>query len=137
MKELESSGLEPLGAIGEPWYNPYGDCVHLRISGDAYYGQRIDEFLTIYRHVTSRRPIGFQIKGIAALIKKLQVDGLRIEAEVGEDKRDIEKVSLSTLLLLAYDEGEKTPVRLSGYTDAIRSRPPADCDDIDLVSAAS
>lgn len=106
--------------IGKPWYNSLGDCVHFQTTSAAYFGERVDEFLTIFRRHEDREPIGFQLKGVAALIEKLPIDGLQIQVEV--DGKSLRKVSVSTLLLVAFQQQEADPVRLSGYAEALRAK---------------
>ena len=65
----------------EPWYNPYGDCVVYKMANEAAVADRIDELLTIYRSVEDDRAIGFQIKGVLAIIKKFGYSGLRIASK--------------------------------------------------------
>ena len=55
----------------EPWYNPYGDCLVYKMANEAAIADRIDELLTVYRSAEDNRPIGFQIKGVLATIRKL------------------------------------------------------------------
>lgn len=121
VKELESSeeyDTKNLCIIGRPWYNGYGDCVEFKLSGDAYYAERVDEFLTIFRHHENDLPIGFQIKSVATLLDILPIDGLRIEAQF--DNRIPTKVSLSSLILKAYKKEKlDSPERDLRYVEVI------------------
>ncbi|MBI3119898.1 MAG: hypothetical protein HYZ00_14500, partial [Candidatus Hydrogenedentes bacterium] len=115
-----SPGAPALGVIGEPWYNPYGDCIHFQAEECAYFGERIDEFLTIFRHHEDRRPIGFRIKGVRALLDKLPIEGIKVDAEVAE--KTLKRVSLSLLLLIAYKQSSQNSARTLGYAEAIKTR---------------
>lgn len=103
----------------EPWYNPEGDCIIYQMADEAIVAERIDEVLTIYRSVISNKPIGYQIKGVAALAKNFGWDGVLVEHK--EDKDELKQVSLSALLLAAYEQGPKTIGRRRAYADAFES----------------
>lgn len=62
----------------EPWYNTAGDCIHFNWEPDEFYGERIDDKLTIYRSVESDAIVGCQIKGISALVKKFDEVGISV-----------------------------------------------------------
>ncbi len=103
--ELEASGETPLNCgIGKAWYNPYGDCIEYRSMEGAYFGDRIDQFLTIYRCVETEKPIGFMVKGIIALIDILVGDSLAIDAKV--DGEGVVSVKVNVLLFAAFTKGE-------------------------------
>ena len=65
----------------EPWYNQDGDCLVYKMASEASVADRIDELLTIYRSAEDNRPIGFQIKGIGAIIRKFGLAGLAISSK--------------------------------------------------------
>ena len=65
----------------EPWYNPYGDCIVYQMADEAVVADRVDELLTVYKSAVDDRPIGYQIKGVAAIIGKFGLDGLVVRAE--------------------------------------------------------
>jgi len=67
----------------EPWYNAYGDCIVYQMVNEAVVGERIDEVLTIYRSAVDNRPIGYQIKGVAAIVRRFGFDGLAKEMIAG------------------------------------------------------
>src|SRR5262245_26668571 len=90
----------------EPWYNPDGDCIIYQIADEAIVAERVDEVLTIYNSAITSRPIGFQIKGVAALTRKLGWEGILVEFK--QDNEELKEVSLSGLLLAAYEHGPKT-----------------------------
>jgi hypothetical protein len=111
----------PRDSEHKPWWNPDGDCIIYQTTDEATVAERIDDILTIYVSVISEKPIGFQIKGIAAMSHKFGWAG----AEVGFKERDKEllEVSLTTLLLSAYESGPKTIGRRKAYAQAFDFSP--------------
>ncbi|MCX7425270.1 MAG: hypothetical protein NTW96_06550 [Planctomycetia bacterium] len=101
----------------EPWYNPVGDCLVYKMANEASVADRVDDLLTIYRSAEDNRPIGFQIKGIAAMIRKLGLAGLAVASQA--DDASVTDVSIAALLLAAYEEGAATMDRRSGYAAAM------------------
>jgi len=108
----------------EPWYNPYGDCIVCQLADEAIVADRIDEILTLYRSAIDDRPIGFQIKGVTALIRKFGLHGLSISSISQKD--EVNSVSIAALLLAAYEEGPRTLNRRRGYAEAVQSKPTND-----------
>ena len=105
----------------EPWYNPDGDCIVFQMANEAIVADRIDEILTLYRSAIDRRPIGFQIKGVHALIQKFGVDGLELESVTSD--HEVKSISVTALLLAAYEEGPKTFNRRQAYAIAFEQPP--------------
>lgn len=103
----------------EPWYNPDGDCIIYQIVDEAIVADRIDEVLTIYRSAISGNPIGYQIKGVAALAQKFGWEGVLVKCR--KDDHEIKEVSMFALLLAAYERGPKTIGRRMAYADAFES----------------
>ncbi len=108
----------------EPWYNPDGDCIILQIADEAFVAQRVDEVLTVYDAVSDGRAIGFQIKGIRAMMEKFGSDGLSVISEA--DSRGVKKISVAALLLAAYENGPFTSARRTAYASVAGSpaKPP-------------
>jgi hypothetical protein len=106
----------------EPWYNPYGDCIVYQMADEAFVAERVDELLTIYRSVLDGRPIGFQIKGVQAIIRKFGWDGLAVTTETAAGQ--VRSVSVMALLLAAYDAGPKTLARRLSYAAVMECPPP-------------
>src|SRR5258706_14690007 len=106
---LEDFVSGPSGQKGtqEPWYNPDGDCIIYQTTDEAIVADRIDESLTIYRSVESGKAIGFQIKGVAAIVGRFGWDGIQIEWSE-DNQQELKRVSMHALLLAAYDVGPKT-----------------------------
>ena len=101
----------------EPWYNPYGDCIVYKMVDEAVVAERVDEVLTVYNSAVDNRPIGFQIKGIHAIISRFGLDGLAVESEA--DAEGVKSVSIALLLLAAYEEGPRTLGRRKAYAAAM------------------
>jgi hypothetical protein len=103
----------------EPWYNPHGDCIIFQVADEAFVAQRVDEVLTTYKALSDGRVIGFQIKGVQAILKRFGLDGLRgaSEAESGA----VKSISIAALLLAAYEEGPSTLARRRAYASVIES----------------
>lgn len=110
--EGAKSGFSP-----DLWYNPHGDCITYQTVNEAVVADRIDEILTIYRSAVDNRPIGFQIKGIMALVQKFGWDGLEVSTEVHKER--IKQVSVKALLLAAYENGPMTLGRRQAYASVM------------------
>jgi hypothetical protein len=113
---------------GEPgfkpgsWYNPYGDCIVFVMADEARIADRIDHVLTIYRSAIDNRPIGYQIKGAFAIVRRFGLSGLEIQREADDD--ELLSVSVAGLLLAAYGDGSPTVFRREGYTIALEQKSP-------------
>lgn len=105
-------GFKPI-----PWYNPYGDCLTFATVDEARVAERIDHILTIYRSAIDDRPIGFQIKGARAIVKRFGLSGLAVVG--AHDGDELLSVSIAGLLLAAYEEGPQTTLRREGYRIAL------------------
>jgi hypothetical protein len=105
----------------KPWYNPSGDCIIYRTVDEEVVADRIDELLTIYVSAASGKPIGFQIKGVGAIVKKFGLS--RIEVECEEKNKELLSVSISEVLLAAYESGPQTIGRRQAYSGAFECSP--------------
>ena len=105
------------GFKDEPWYNEHGDCVVYKSANEATCAERIDSILTLYRSAIDDRVIGFQIKGVAALMREFGLAGMSIHAETDRD----EVVSVSMLLLAAVRASKEvgTRDRLEAYDSVL------------------
>ena len=101
----------------EPWYNPDGDCVVYKLADEAVVASRVDELLTVYNSAIDGRPIGFQIKGVQAIIRKFGLDGLAVASQA--DAQGVRSISVAMLLLAAYEEGPRTMGRRKAYAAAM------------------
>lgn len=101
----------------EPWYNPDGDCLIYQIADEAFVAERVDDLLTVYRSMFNRRTIGFQIKGVRAILNKFGYDGLAVRSE--EDAGSVKAISIMALLLAAYEDGPHTLGRRKAYASAM------------------
>lgn len=102
----------------EPWYNPDGDCIIYKMADEAVVAERVDELLTVYNSAVDDRPIGFQIKGVHAIVSKFGLDGLAVASEANAD--GVKSISIALLLLAAYEEGPRTLSRRRAYAAAMQ-----------------
>lgn len=105
----------------EPWYNVEGDCIVYQTANEEVVADRIDDILTVYRSAVDNRPIGFQIKGVSAIVRQFGLDGLEVCCE--ERGGRVNKISVSALLLAAYETGPRTIGRRKAYACAMREAP--------------
>ncbi len=101
----------------EPWYNPHGDCIEFQTTHEAIVADRIDNYLTIYRSANTKKPIGFQIKEVHALLDKYKYEVVSLEAEI----RGEELVSVTALLMFALGSDQVNIGRREGYVLAMKS----------------
>jgi hypothetical protein len=101
----------------EPWYNRHGDCIVYQMADEAVVADRVDKLLTVYNSALDNRPIGFQIKGVVAIIRKFGLDGLVVKSEA--DAQGVKSISIMALLLAAYEEGPQTLSRRRAYVTAM------------------
>jgi len=105
------------GFKAEPWYNPRGGFIDYIMANEAACANYIDEWLTIYDSAVDGRPIGFQIKHVHAMIEKFGLVGQGVALKAGD--RSVKDISISALLLAAYEQGPLTPDRRSAYAIAM------------------
>lgn len=97
-----------------PWYNSHGDCIEFQTKHEAFVADRIDKYLTIYRSIDLKEPIGFQIKDVKALVKEYGAHTLRLKAEISGTTL----ISVRMLLLAAYESSPVSIARRQGYASA-------------------
>ena len=61
-----------------PLYSRDGDSLFFYFKENPSYGERVDEFFTLYRSVETQELTGCQIKGIQCILKRLGNFGVRI-----------------------------------------------------------
>jgi hypothetical protein len=119
---LKASGkYESESKPGVPWYNRHGDCVMYLSVDEGVVADRIDEYLTLYRSAVDERVIGFQLKGIKALMGEFDYDLAKVEAEIEQD--EVRKVTMNLMFLKSIIKRPTTRKRLMGYAEAISSVP--------------
>ncbi|MEE9269748.1 MAG: hypothetical protein V3V49_05745 [Candidatus Krumholzibacteria bacterium] len=104
-----------------------------KIANEAVVADRIDELLTLYRSANDRRVIGYQIKGVLALIRKFGFDGLTVECTAEDD--EVRRISIAALLLVAFREGPNSVGRRSAYARSFHDAAAASIPETELVSA--
>jgi len=103
------------GFQAEPWYNAIGDCIEYQTVNEAVVADRIDEKLTIYRSMTTNKPIGFKIKDVQAILSKYGYDGLAVLSS----EEDTTLISVAAILFAAYEAGPPTIERRRAYANAL------------------
>lgn len=84
-------------------YDPDGDCIEFFASNEDFDGQRLDDWVTVYRGIHSGEIVGSQIKSVRKLLARYP--GLEIEVEDGQ-------VRLSHILRApAFSEGDAVKLR--------------------------
>ena|SRR5258707_12766650 len=61
-----------------PFYSRDGDSLFFYFKDRPSYGERVDEFFTLYRSIETRELTGCQIKGVQCILKRLGAFGVRI-----------------------------------------------------------
>jgi hypothetical protein len=89
----------------KPRYNADGDSIHYKVTDEAACAERIDSFLTLYRSADDNRVIGFQIKGISAILEKYGAKELAIASKEHPDK----SISVVAIFFKALKAGEREP----------------------------
>lgn len=51
------------------FYNDEGDCIEFLFSSESYYGERVDDLLTVYQGRDSGQIIGALIKGVKRFVR--------------------------------------------------------------------
>ncbi len=74
VKANKSRGFSP-----RPYYSAEGDCLVFYFKDEPSYGERVDDFLTVYKSVKANKVIGCQIKGLARALKLLGDFGVIVE----------------------------------------------------------
>lgn len=103
------------------WYNPHGDCVVFLTANEGVVADRVDEYLTLYRSANDDRVIGFQLKGIRAMMQEFDYNLAQASAEI--ENNGISAVTLSFAFLLSYERERITLSRRRGYAQAMTSFP--------------
>ena len=86
-KFLEIAG-EPVPFQPHAVPDKHGDCVEFIAKPDPFYGERIDELVTVYRSQANDEIVGALVKGVSKFCKKMltQYPGFGIEIEDGKVK---------------------------------------------------
>jgi len=111
---------------GEPgfkpgaWYNRFGDCIEFCLANEGIVAERIDEVITIYRSAVDKRAIGFQIKGVQAILKGLDASYMRIDyANSGDAIRHV-KVGVALTAAIRISLQDRSAVRrLDKYAELL------------------
>ena len=80
------------------YYNPDGDCIEFFIAGEMYYGERIDDFVTVYRDIDTEVIIGFVLKNIKKIFKELSEKQPGFSLIIENNKVRIEHLFIAKVL---------------------------------------
>lgn len=72
---------KPSGFTPKPHYSADGDSLTFYFKNEESYGERVDNFLTVYRSITTGDLVGCQVKGLEKALKLLGDFGLFIRDE--------------------------------------------------------
>src|SRR5437867_7554506 len=67
---------KPKGFTARPFYSVEGDSLTFYFKDEESYRERVDDFLTVYKSIKSRKLVGCQIKGVPKALKLLGDFGL-------------------------------------------------------------
>ena len=67
---------KPKGFTPRPFYSVEGDSLTFYFKDEQSYGERVDDFLTVYKSIKSDKLVGCQIKGLPRALKLLGDFGL-------------------------------------------------------------
>ncbi len=84
-------------------YDPDGDCVEFLAKPDPFYGERVDDLVTVYYSQETGEVIGSLIKGITAFCDRLceTMPGFKIVVQDGRVR--LEHIFLAKLWLTAVE----------------------------------
>lgn len=117
VEKLRAAGeLFPERKAGTLWYNRDGDCVVYLSVNEGVVADRIDEYLTLYHSAVDERVIGFQLKGIRAMMDEFDFELASVRAEIERD--EVRRVTMNMMLLRSLMTGPDTRQRLEGYAEA-------------------
>ena len=78
------------------FYNPDGDCVEFFAKDEKYYGERVDDYVTVYRATDTDEIIGSVIKNIRSLCNELaSTQSPQIEIVIEDDRMCIQHLFFS------------------------------------------
>lgn len=87
--ELEELLKERTEFTPQPVYSADGDFLSVFVRDSSCYAERVDETLTIYKDDDSDELVGFKLKGMRTLLKKMDASGIMVQ----------DKVSMTALFL--------------------------------------
>ena len=112
MSELTTAELYEM--LGDPvevfkpfaFYNADGDCIEFFAKGERYYGERVDNYVTVYRSMQTNEIIGSIIKNVKELCKTLSASNPQIEIVVADNRICIQHL----FFLWWVQHADSTPV---------------------------
>lgn len=80
-----------------PFYNRYGDCIHCMLKPVGTWAERVGDVITIYRSIEDDTPVGYQIKGVMALLNAHQANHLQLDQVAGADGEELTRVQVTVM----------------------------------------
>ena len=96
-------GRKAQGFTAHSFYSKEGDFLTYYFEDADFYAERIDETLTVYRSMETKKPTGFKLKGVRLLLDTLGDFSLEVEDDDGE-------VRLGMLFLVGMSLIDNPPV---------------------------
>jgi hypothetical protein len=62
---MRAANLKP---DSTPYYDQDGDTITVISKAGDYYGEHVDKWLTVFRSQRTKKPVGFEIAGVTALM---------------------------------------------------------------------
>ncbi|MGH7138245.1 MAG: hypothetical protein ACREHD_21035 [Pirellulales bacterium] len=92
-------------------YDPDGDCIEFLAKPDPFYGERVDDLLTVYYSQDTNEVIGSLIKGVSKFCADVlaKMPGFKIEIRDG-------RVRLEHIFLARLWSAERDPKELATLT---------------------
>jgi len=92
-------------------YDPDGDCIEFLAKPDAFYGERVDDLVTVYYSQETEEVIGSLIKGVSKFCHEVlaKMPGFKIEIREG-------RVRLVHIFLARLWSAERDPQELATLT---------------------
>lgn len=71
------------GFRSQPYYSREGDFLTYYFTNTDFFAERVDDVLTIYRSMSDSKTVGFKMKGVRKLVKKLGDLGVLVSDDKG------------------------------------------------------
>jgi hypothetical protein len=88
------------------YFDHDGDCIEFLASPDNFYGERVDDLVTVYYSETTGEVVGSLLKGVRVLCDKIlaRLPGFKIV--IRHDKVKLDHIFLAHFLSFAENPGE-------------------------------
>jgi hypothetical protein len=78
-------------------YDPDGDCIEFLAKSDPFYGERVDELVTVYYSQETNEVIGSLIKGVSQFCREFQKKNPGFRIVIEDDPIRVEHLFLARL----------------------------------------